>query len=265
MMVECLDRILAPVGGAILDSFWWITAAAVVLAVLLRATERVSPGRRYLLAGAMLLTVPVAFLFSIPIGGAAGTPLLPSLTEVPFPMAIGGASFDGTDWARPLAIAWLCGVVLLSLRTFGGWVYLRLLIHRATPCEWPALEELGRRIGLRRRVTLCSTDRADSPFTAGWRRPVIVVPLATLAGLPADQMEAIVLHELAHIRRYDYVAEWAVQAIETLFFYHPAVWWMTSMLRKERERSCDDMAIATGLDRACYAKALVSFKPARVA
>jgi len=98
-------------------------------------------------------------------------------------------------------------VTLLSLRTIGGWVYLRLLIRRAATCDWPSLPELSHRIGLRRRIELRSTDRTDSPFTAGWRRPVIVVPLATLAGLPADQLEAIMLHELAHIRRFDYIAE----------------------------------------------------------
>jgi len=155
-------------------------------------------------------------------------------------------------------------VTLLSLRTIGGWVYLRLLIRRATPCDWPSLPELSHRIGLRRRIELRSTDRTDSPFTAGWRRPVIVVPLATLAGLPADQLEAIMLHELAHIRRFDYIAEWALQAIETVFFYHPAVWWMTAIVRREKERSCDDMAIASGVDRACFAKALVSMEEMRV-
>jgi GWxTD domain-containing protein len=143
-------------------------------------------------------------------------------------------------------------------------VYLRLLIRRATPCTWPSLDDLGRRIGVRRAVELRSSSRGDSPFTAGWRRPVIVMPLATIAGLPADQLEAILLHELAHIRRFDYVAEWGLQAMETLFFYHPAVWWMTAMVRRERERSCDDMAIAAGADRACYARALMGLEEMRV-
>jgi GWxTD domain-containing protein len=123
---------------------------------------------------------------------------------------------------------------------------------------------LARRIGVRRAVELRSAARGDSPFTASWRHPVIVLPLAIITGLPADQLEAILLHELAHIRRLDYVAEWGLQAMETLFFYHPAIWWMTAMVRRERERSCDDMAIAAGADRACYARALVGLEEMRV-
>ena len=254
MTLTWIDGILGPVGGALLDSFWWITAAAVIAAVCLRAAETVAPSLRYILAGTALVMAPVTFLVSLRSSGPAGAPLLQSLAKIPLPASIGEGSFDGTDWARPLALAWLCGVTLLSLRTIGGWVYLRLLIRRAATCDWPSLPELSHRIGLRRRIELRSTDRTDSPFTAGWRRPVIVVPLATLAGLPADQLEAIMLHELAHIRRFDYIAEWALQAIETVFFYHPAVWWMTAIVRREKERSCDDMAIASGVDRACFAK-----------
>lgn len=253
MTAKWLDRILAPIGGAILDSFWWITAAAVVLAVCLRLSHGLPPARRYLMTGGALLSAPVAFLGFLRFDSAAATVVAPA-----------GANFDGADWARPLAIVWFCGVLLLSLRTFGGWVYLRLLIRRATPCAWPALGSLCERMGLRRPVALRSSDRSDSPFTAGWRRPVIVVPLATIAGLPADQLEAILLHELAHIRRLDYVAEWGLQAMETLFFYHPAVWWMTAMARRECERSCDDMAIAAGADRACYARALVGIEEMRL-
>lgn len=255
---------LTPIGNAILDSFWWITVAAVMLAVCLRLLPGMTPSRRYFVASGFLLTALGAFLSLLRFDDEAGSVLLPPLSTGPLPAALGGASFDSTDWAQPLAIAWLCGVILLSLRTFGGWVYLRLLIRRATPCAWPSLDPLARRIGVRRAVELRSSSRGDSPFTAGWRRPVIVVPLATIAGLPADQFEAILLHELAHIRRFDYVAEWGLQAMETLFFYHPAVWWMTAMVRRERERSCDDMAIAAGADRACYARALVGLEEMRV-
>jgi len=243
--------LLTPIGNAILDSFWWISAVSAVLAILLRLSYGQPAGQRYVMAFMGLLAAPVAFLAVLHLEAAAGEVLLPA-----------GARFDGTDWARGLAIAWCCGVVALSLRTLGGWMYLRSVIGRAVPSG--SIESLARRMRVCRPVELRTTVRGDSPFTVGWRRPVIVVPLATMSGLPADQMEAILLHELAHIRRFDYVAEWGLQAIETLFFYHPAVWWMTAMVRREREYSCDEMAIAAGADPACYARALVSMEEMRV-
>lgn len=264
MIPKWLDRLLAPAGWAMVDSFWWITGVAVALALMLRLAREATPERRYTLAGLAVLGAPVAFLMALRGGdGASMTAGMP-IPLGALPAAIGMASFDGTDWARPLAVFWLCGVCLLSLRTVGGWVYLRLLIRRAAPMDWPVLAELRTRMGVGRQVQLRASRRADSPFTAGWQRPVIVVPLATLAGLPADQFEAVLLHELAHIRRHDYLAEWALQTIETVFFYHPGVWWMTAMMRKERERSCDDMAIRSGVERGCYAKALLRLEEMRV-
>jgi GWxTD domain-containing protein len=233
-------------GAAVLGSFWWITAAA-VLAVCLRLGEGLVPGLRYLLALAAMCTAPVVFVGALPVTAGGGGPVTYAVEE----------------WAQPAGLGWLCGVGLLSARTFGGWLYLRLLLRRAAVIPWPAMEALRRRMGVWVAVEMRASGRADSPFTAGWRRPVIVMPLATLAGLPADQLEAIVLHELAHIRRMDYALEWVLQAMETVFFYHPAMWWMTAMARQERERSCDDMAIAAGADRAAYARALVELEALR--
>lgn len=234
------------IGAAIFLSFWPITAAAVCLALLLRLTESASPALRYVAATATLLTAPLLFAAALRPAGAAGA----------LPLAV-------PEWHRPAGLLWLAGVALLSLRMAGGWLYLRLLIRRATPIEWPSFESLRRQLGVRRKVELRASHRGDSPFTAGWRKPVIVLPIAVLTGLPAEQLEAIILHELAHIRRMDYAMEWVLQALETAFFYHPAIWWMTAMARQERERSCDDMALEAGANRTAYAKALVELEALR--
>jgi beta-lactamase regulating signal transducer with metallopeptidase domain len=255
---------LVAIGNGMIDSFWWIAAAAAAFAGFLRIARNAVPSRRYFVGVLMRATVPIPFALNIRLDGFAVSSPAPRLIMQALPNEAIAAGFSGTEWARPLAMLWIAGVVLLSLRAAGGWLYLRLLVRRATPLDWPALSTLCERMGLRARVELRITQREDSPYTAGWRRPLIIVPIATLAGLPADQLEAIILHELAHIRRCDYLAEWAFQAMETVFFYHPAVWWMTAVLRKERERSCDDMAIAAGVDRGCYAKALVGLEEMRV-
>lgn len=259
-----MDRMLVAVGWAMADSFWWITGMAVCVWVVLRLTEAASPGLRYVVAGVGVAGALLAFVVGMIGDGVAGVPVRLAGVVGPLPVAIGSATFDGADWSRPLAMLWFCGVMALSLRTVGGWVYLRLLIRRATVRDWPEMAALCARMGVRRGVELRATGRVDSPFTAGLWRPVIVVPLATLAGLPAEQLEAVLLHELAHIRRHDYLAEWVLQIAETVLFYHPAIWWMTSMMRKERERSCDDMAIASGVERGCYAKALLRLEELRV-
>jgi GWxTD domain-containing protein len=237
---------------------------AVCVWVVLRLTEGAAPAVRYVVAGVGVAGALFAFVAGVFGGGVAGVPVRLMATTGPLPVAIGGASFSGAEWARPLSMVWLCGVMLLSLRTVGGWVYLRLLIRRATVRDWPEMATLCARMGVRRGVELRTTGRVDSPFTAGFWRPVIVMPVATLAGLPADQLEAVLLHELAHIRRHDYLAEWMLQVIETVLFYHPAIWWMSSMMRRERERACDDMAIASGVERGCYAEALVRLEEMRV-
>jgi GWxTD domain-containing protein len=235
-------------GAAVLGSFWWITAAAVVLAVVLRFGEGWTPGVRFLFALGAMCAAPVVFVGALPVTAGGG----------------GAVTYAVEEWSRTAGLGWLCGVALLSARTLGGWLYLRLLIGKAAVISWPGMAELRGRMGVGREVEMRASGRADSPFTAGMWRPVIVMPLATLAGLPADQLEAIVLHELAHIRRMDYAMEWVLQALEAVFFYHPAMWWMTAVARQERERSCDDMAIEAGADRAAYARALVELEELRV-
>jgi beta-lactamase regulating signal transducer with metallopeptidase domain len=90
----------------------------------------------------------------------------------------------------------------------------------------------------------------------GWLRPVVLAPVGALAGLPAEQMEALLLHELAHIRRYDYLVNMLQSAVEALLFYHPAVWWVSGHMRAERELCCDDAAVSASGDALVYARAL---------
>src|SRR6185295_2411884 len=107
----------------------------------------------------------------------------------------------------------------------------------------------------------------QAPTVVGWLRPVVLVPVGALAGLPADQVEALLLHELAHIRRHDYLVNILQNVAESLLFYHPAVWWISGHIRAERELCCDDMAVFVCGDSLSYARALAqleSFRPAQV-
>ncbi len=101
------------------------------------------------------------------------------------------------------------------------------------------------------------------PLVIGWLRPVILLPASALSGLTPDQLEAILAHELAHVRRCDYLINAFQNVVETLMFYHPAVWWISSCIREEREQCCDDLVVSACGDRVTYARALLFLEEAR--
>lgn len=156
--------------------------------------------------------------------------------------------------------AWMGGVALLALWRIGGLLLIgRWVRHGAAPVppKWTAvLRELARRIHLNRPVRLIASLKVAVPVTAGWLRPVILFPASLLSGLPPRHIEALLAHELAHIRRMDYVVNLAQIMVETVLFYHPAVWWTGRIIRQEREHCCDDAAIAIHGDVTDYVKAL---------
>lgn len=159
-----------------------------------------------------------------------------------------------------LVEAWFAGVMLLSLRSAGGFLVVeRLRRKESTPVGEELLElclSLQRRMGLTRVVRYCQCVRLDAPAVAGWIRPVVFLPMTALTGLAAAQLEAVIAHELAHIRRLDAFVNLFQIAVETLLFYHPAVWWMGKRIRAERENCCDDEAVALCGSPVTYARAL---------
>ena len=130
-----------------------------------------------------------------------------------------------------------------------------------------AMRHLTARLGISRAVTLLGSYVTDVPLTVGWLRPVILLPASTLTALTPGEIEMILAHELAHIRRHDYVVNLLQAAVESLLFYHPAVWWVSGRIRVEREHRCDDLAVeacgnAVGYVRALAAlDAIVSVRP----
>jgi len=168
-----------------------------------------------------------------------------------------------------LVEAWFLGVLLLSLRTAGG----LMLIERMRRKEIQAVGAelfarcvaLQRRMGLDRVIQFCECHRLDAPAVLGWFRPVVLLPVRALTGLSEAQIEAVIAHELAHIRRLDCFVNLFQIATETLLFYHPAIWWVSQRIRAEREHCCDDEAIAICGDAVNYARALTLMEEWRTA
>lgn len=147
-----------------------------------------------------------------------------------------------------LVLAWACGVSFLGLRVARQWRQLRAIVRAAEALPmWQARAgQLGQRLGLRHAVRVLASVRIATPTLVGWVRPAVVMPLAMLARMPAAQVDWILAHELAHLRRLDHLANLFQVVLETLFFYHPVVHWISRDARDERELCCDALALQAG-------------------
>ena len=157
-------------------------------------------------------------------------------------------------------LGWLVGVMVMSLWHIGGWLQLwRIRTRDTVPAGQATRETFGRllqRLRISRPVRLLESERVAVPMVVGWLRPVVLLPASAITGLTAQQLEAVLAHELAHIRRYDCLVKLIQAVVETLLFYHPAVWWVSGRIRQESEHYSDELAVEVCGDRRTYAKAL---------
>ncbi len=264
---------------ALLHFLWQGALVGVATGGILALLDKAKASTRYVVAtGALLLMAALPFATALRTVEPAVRPAIaPSAAPaVSIPAAVAPASpgnivtaqtFGATllPWVFAL---WLAGVAALSLVHLGGWRRVRRLSRHGRPAE-EALQSLARnlcrRLGISRAVALLESAAVTVPAVVGWLRPVVLVPASTLAGLSPRQLEAILAHELAHIRRHDYLVNLFQTAVETLLFYHPAVWWVSAQVRRERENCCDDLVVTVCGDRLGYARALVELEELRSA
>ncbi|HEV2972107.1 MAG TPA: M56 family metallopeptidase [Pirellulales bacterium] len=284
-------------GWVLLHFFWQGTIGAALLSIVLFALRRASANSRYFAACAtlmamaaclpttwlvMLREVPTVAGYSSDSAAAAPTGnadqfaqnTVRPVAERSQPEARPPMASTEMNWQQRLAtylpwlaVAWLSGVFALSLRLAIGWSAVHRLRRTASrpldDARQSIQSRLSQRIGIRWPVKLLESSLVDVPTMIGWLRPVILWPPSVLAGLSVEQFEALLAHELAHVRRHDYLVNLVQTAIETLLFYHPAVWWVSSRIRQERESCCDDLAIATCGNRLSYARALATLEELR--
>jgi beta-lactamase regulating signal transducer with metallopeptidase domain len=270
------------VGWTLVHFVWQGAALAILAAVALRLCRHRTADARYAVACAVLasmLASPVvtARLLMTPDEtiSLAGRPF--QITAASGAIATGSRNLadhgplsieavrTGVDAVLPLIVfAWLAGVTVLLVRMAGGLSHVRRLQRRtiaSEPSRWrAAAERIGARMGLRQGVHVVESDLVDAPVALGWLRPVIILPVAALANLTPSQVEAILAHELVHIRRYDYLVNVVQTMTETLLFFHPGVWWVSGRIRVEREHCCDDVAVRVCGDPVDYAAALAELE-----
>lgn len=260
------------VGWTILHSLWEGAIAALLLGATLVAVRRARV--RYACACGALALIAVSFAFTLywywpGVGQSGRVPHGMLRGSVYGPEMLAGAAgerlMDVLPWLAP---CWLAGVLFFQVRSLAGWTAVRRLRRRGVciaPEAWRLrLRELGGRLGVREKVALLETSLARTPVAIGYLKPAILMPAGLLAGMPTQQVEAILLHELAHILRGDYLVNLLQTVVEGFLFYHPATWWISRVIRTEREDCCDDLAVRAMGDAHAYASALAALEETRM-
>jgi beta-lactamase regulating signal transducer with metallopeptidase domain len=263
---------LQQLAGTLLHFLWQGALVAFLCAVLLRLLAARSSILRYSVAVASLGVMT----------------LLPIMTFILYPqtheVAVGVLQFFGSSaaesgrsagatnvtwWSGWIVRAWGIGVCLGGVRLVAGWMFSRRLVRSATthvPARVSQLMERVREVLVgSRRIRLLIGERVDSPVIFGWLRPVILLPVSAITGLTEDQLMAVIAHEVAHIRRHDFIVNAAQRVVESVLFYHPALWWLSARVRAEREHCCDDLAVQLCGNQFVYAEALLELERTRTA
>ncbi len=286
------------VGWALLHFVWQGALVGAVTALALTALRRSAADVRYVVAAvglALMLTLPVVsgvlkFQALRADAGASGLsapamarqPGAPLDAAPPMSAPARRQSFDRSPASLmtrlfssirmepvlpTLILLWIAGVSMLSLRLLTGWIWAQRLRTRGNApaaSEWQRMAtRLSRRLHIRRAITLLESTLVDVPTVIGWLKPVVLLPASALGALSPQQLEAILAHELAHIRRHDYLVNLLQTLVETVLFYHPAVWWLSRRIRVERENCCDDLAVSLCGDPVAYAHALADLESLR--
>ena len=237
-------------GWALIHFVWQGVGVAALAALAMEMFRR--PGTRYGIgigALALMIAMPVADFLLLENSAA------PALSLSGFVFAVRPGLMP---W---LVEAWAAGVGIFSLRFAGG--YLLLEQKRRQQSGAPEARVLAlcrdvqRLLGIERAIEYLECGWVQVPSAIGWLRPVILLPAAALIGLSETQLRAVIAHELAHVRRWDFLVNLIQIFAETVFFYHPALWWLNRRIRAERELCCDEIAVSVTGDRMDYAHALV--------
>ncbi|MEJ8758407.1 M56 family metallopeptidase [Pontibacter sp. H259] len=274
------EALVKALGWTLLHSLWQGALVALTLALLLVLLQRHNATLRYYMGtGAMVLQLLLsaatfAHYYTLAPDKAAttsGTTTTINLTKATAVVPVAQTA----NWSEPLAMAqlyfeqhlplivtlWLLGLTVMALRFMGSLAYMQRLRYTSNPLgdKWQqTLQAKLQQIGVRQVVQLAESAMVKVPMVIGFAKPVILLPIGAVAGLSTAQVEAILAHELAHIRRNDFLVNLLQSVVDILFFYHPAMWWMSGVVRDERENCCDDMAVAVCGNSLVYARALAA-------
>jgi bla regulator protein blaR1 len=278
------NELVAVLGWSLLHSLWQGTLIALLLGIGLLFSKKYTSNFRYNLAASSLGLTLAAFLgtFAYLYNAAQAqkkafnatmyivaqenyNQLVNQVTESQSLFSIFLAYFN--EHLPVIVVFWMLGVLVLSLRFLGALVYLQRLRHAQNQNienHWQErLYAIKAKIGVQKSVELMESALIKVPMVIGYLKPIVLLPIGTVNALSAAEVEAILAHELAHIKRNDYLVNLIQSVIDVLFFYHPAVWWMSNTVRTERENCCDDLALSVTGNSLIIAKALANLESLR--
>jgi bla regulator protein BlaR1 len=284
------NEIIEALGLTILHSLWLGALIAILLGIFMLATNKFTSGTRYILAVTASLFMLICPVYTFVKNYNPGTKYkhTTTLAESSESATVHEYNITEADEYKiasdnnifslnprqfksyfyrhfPLIVTvWLLGILAFTLRFIGGLAYMqRLKYYRISKvsAKWQKkFKELCNRLNIKKTIKIYESTMAKVPMVIGIIKPVILLPVSAFTGLSPKQLESIIVHELAHIIRRDYLVNLLQSILEILFFYHPAVWWINGVIREERENCCDDIAIEKTGDSASYAKALANIQ-----
>ena len=271
-------RLTEMIGLTILHSLWQITFLWIVLVTVLRLCPKASSSVRYTFAISILmlsvLTTAATALYEWQLHTTSdeisvlsnGTTQTMHTVYITVSQTLFSRIVDALNASVPLlAWLWCAGLVVMGTRFSGSFFYLRTLraqenIAAISPFWEQELKRISGALGVRCQVAIATSVRVSSPLTLGSISPIILLPTGLLTGMSTTQIEAILVHELYHIKRRDYIINICQALVEVLLFYHPAIWHMNNIIREERENCCDDQTVAFCGDAIAYARALTQIQ-----
>lgn len=259
-------------GATLVNFLWQAAAVGLVTAAVLATCPRATAATRYAIAvmGLAVMATAPAITFAL-VWRAPATVAGTDIAVVAYTTAsvlAGAAAVAGVDaWMPSVVGVWAVVVSCLTLRLARGWWTTERVRRRDTQAAPDtlarAVHRLARSLRIARRVDVVESPWIDVPAVVGWLRPTILVPVGAFTGMSWQQIEAVISHELAHVRRHDYLVNSLQNVVETLFFFHPSVWWLSRQVRIEREHCCDDVAVSVCGSAVEYARALATLEESR--
>ena len=269
-------------GWSLLHSLWQGLVCIVVVLVVLRCLPSKWSSARYAIATVALLVIFVSSLTTfIYLNDSFERAPIESAAQAYFAYPVENLQQENNyltglllmvkstlqQYLPFIVLCWGIGTLLFAIRLFGGWLTLKRLKASAISVDdnWnERLQNLTRKLGIKEMILLAESAIAQAPVVIGFFKPVILIPMGMFGGLSTEQLESIIIHELIHIRRRDYLVNLLQSILEAVFFFNPFVWIISGIIRREREHCCDDAVIKVHGNALAYAQALAALEEARL-
>ena len=268
------EQFVSAIGWTVLHSLWQVALIALLMSVVLFLIDDRKAKTRYTISltamSLALISSAVTFLYFYSQEGGVET-LTAMVDIVPFMAEANDYSVGYLDSIRLyfkehlslITSVWVCGVLFFVFRLIGGYVYLQHLtrshqgVHEVLTYS---LNKLKKTLNIKKEISIFQSAKVSAPMVIGYVKPCILFPLGVVNQLDVQEVEAVIIHELAHIQRHDFLINILQSIGEIVFYYHPAAWWISANIKAERENCCDDLAIKHCGDSMAYAKVLVKLQ-----